>query len=246
MTDSTGDRITVVVPTYNEKDNLPELVGQLLALPLRGLRVLVVDDNSPDGTGDLADKLAVDSPEQIAVLHRTAKEGLGRAYIAGMTRALEDGAAIVIQIDADLSHPPSVIPAMVDKLRTSEAGVVIGSRYVPGGKTAEDWPWHRKALSVWANIYVNAILNLKVKDATAGFKAWQAATLRAISLDTIRSNGYSFQVEMNFRTARAGLTITEIPIVFSERAEGASKMTLKVQLESARTPWRLRFGKKAS
>lgn len=243
MTDSTGDRITIVLPTYNERDNLPELIDQLMALPLPGLRVLVVDDNSPDGTGELADKLAAAWQERIAVLHRVAKDGLGRAYIAGMTRALDDGATIVVQMDADLSHPPSAIPAMVGKLRTSGAGVVIGSRYVPGGKTAEDWPWHRKALSVWANIYVNAILNLKVKDATAGFKAWKASTLLAIDLGTIRSNGYSFQVEMNFRTVRAGMNIAEVPITFFERAEGVSKMSLKVQLESARTPWRLRFGR---
>jgi dolichol-phosphate mannosyltransferase len=162
-----------------------------------------------------------------------------------MTRALDDGATIIIQMDADLSHPPSVIPAMIDKLRTTEAGVVIGSRYVAGGKTAENWPWHRKALSVWANMYVNAILNLKVKDATAGFKAWKASTLRAMNLETIRSNGYSFQVEMNFRTARAGISITEIPITFSDRAQGVSKMSLKVQIESARTPWRLRLGRSA-
>jgi len=237
-----GDRITVVVPTYNEIGSLPALIDQLLALPLPGLQVLVVDDNSPDGTGELADKLAAESPERIAVFHRTAKDGLGRAYVTGITRALDDGAAIVIQMDADLSHPASAIPVMVETLRTSGAGVVLGSRYVPGGSTAEDWPWYRKALSIWANIYVNAILNLKVRDATAGFKAWRASTLRAINVETIASNGYSFQVEMNFRTVHAGLTIAEVPISFSERTEGVSKMSLRVQLESARTPWRLRFG----
>jgi dolichol-phosphate mannosyltransferase len=246
MNESIGDSVTVVVPTYNEKDNLPRLVDQLMALPLPQLRILVVDDNSPDGTGELADKLATDAPERIAVLHRVAKDGLGRAYVAGMTRALEEGASVVVQMDADLSHSPSVIPAMVEALRTTGAGVVIGSRYVAGGRTAEDWPWHRRALSVWANIYVNAILNLRVKDATAGFKAWRAETLRAIDLGTIRSNGYSFQVEMNFRTIRAGISIAEVPIRFSERAEGASKMNLRVQLESARTPWRLRLGRRVS
>jgi dolichol-phosphate mannosyltransferase len=145
------NRITVVVPTYNEINNLPDLVGQLMLLPLPGLRDLVVDDNSPDGTGELADKLAAESPERIAVLHRSTKAGLGRAYVADMKRALDEGADIVVQMDADLSHSPSVIPAMVEMLRTSGAGVVIGSRYVPGGKTAENWPWHRKALSLWAN-----------------------------------------------------------------------------------------------
>jgi dolichol-phosphate mannosyltransferase len=243
MTDSPADRITVVVPTYNEKDNLPNLVGQLLALPLPQLSVLVVDDNSPDGTGQLADELAAGHPGRLTVLHRSVKDGLGRAYVAGLSQALQDGAGIVVQMDADLSHSPSVIPLMVQTLRTGSAGAVIGSRYVTGGKTAADWPWHRKALSVFANVYVNAILHLNVKDATAGFKAWQASTLRAIDLGSIRSNGYSFQVEMNYRAIRAGITIAEVPISFSERAGGASKMTLKVQLESARTPWRLRFSR---
>lgn len=243
MTELSDDAITVVVPTYNEKDNLPELVGQLLALPLPTLRILVVDDNSPDGTGELADKLAAETPGRIEVLHRTAKDGLGRAYIAGMTQALNGGADIVIQMDADLSHPSAKIPEMVRMLQTTGAGVVLGSRYVAGGKTAEDWPWQRKALSAWANFYVNTILHLKVKDATAGFKAWKAATLKAIDLETIRSNGYSFQVEMNWRTVRAGFRMSEVPITFKERAEGVSKMSLKVQLESARTPWRLRFGR---
>lgn len=243
MTDSTGGRITVVVPTYNEKDNLPKLVDQLLALPLDGLRILVVDDNSPDGTGEVADKMAAETPEYVDVLHRTVKDGLGRAYITGMTRALEDGADIVVQMDADLSHPSSVIPLMIETLRTTDAGVVLGSRYVAGGAVAAEWPWHRRALSAWANFYVNAILRLHVRDATAGFKAWHAATLRAIDLETIRSNGYSFQVEMNYRAVRAGKSIAEVPITFSERAEGVSKMSLKVQLESALTPWRLVFGR---
>jgi dolichol-phosphate mannosyltransferase len=243
MTESTGGHITVVVPTYNEKDNLPKLVDQLLALPLAGLRILVVDDNSPDGTGEVADKMAAETPDHVAVLHRTVKDGLGRAYITGMTRALEDGADVVIQMDADLSHPSSVIPLMVETLRTTDAGVVLGSRYVTGGQVAAEWPWHRRALSAWANFYVNAILRLRVRDATAGFKAWHAATLRKIDLETIRSNGYSFQVEMNYRAVRAGYAIAEVPIVFSERAEGVSKMSLKVQLESAMTPWRLKFGR---
>jgi dolichol-phosphate mannosyltransferase len=243
MTDFPGGGIVVVVPTYNERDNLPELIDRLLGLPLAELRVLVVDDNSPDGTGELADKMAVDSPERVAVCHRNVKDGLGRAYIAGMTRALDDGAAVVVQMDADLSHPPDAIPRMVDELARSGAGAVLGSRYVPGGRTADDWPWYRKALSLWANAYVNAILGLRVRDATAGFKAWQADALRDIDLASIRSNGYSFQVEMNFRAVRAGWRISEVPITFSERAGGQSKMSLRVQLESARTPWRLRFSR---
>jgi dolichol-phosphate mannosyltransferase len=243
MTDPADGQITVVVPTYNERANLRELIRALLALPLPDLRVLVVDDSSPDGTGDLADELALDSAGRMAVLHRTAKDGLGRAYVAGLTKAMDDGADVIVQMDADLSHCPQVIPVMVSELRASAAGVVIGSRYVPGGKTAPDWPWHRKALSVWANFYVNAILHLGVRDATAGFKAWRSSTLRAIDLPSIRSNGYSFQVEMNFRTTRAGIGIAEVPISFSDRAQGTSKMSLRVQLESAQTPWRLRLGR---
>lgn len=236
-------RVTVVVPTYNERDNLPVAVERLTALPVPDLHVLVVDDNSPDGTGEVAEKLAADLPTVVSVLHRTEKDGLGRAYIAGITRALEEGADVVIQMDADLSHPAEVIPAMLDELNRPGTGVVLGSRYVPGGSTAAEWKWYRKALSTWANFYVNAILRLGIKDATAGFKAWEADTLRAIEVGTIRSNGYSFQVEMNYRAKKQGIGIAEVPIRFEERTLGASKMSLKVQLESALMPWKLLLGR---
>ncbi len=236
-------KVTVVVPTYNERDNLPVAVDRLTALAIADLHILVVDDNSPDGTGELADKLAAERPENLGVLHRTEKDGLGRAYIAGITRALDEGADVVIQMDADLSHPADVVPAMLEKLETSGAGVVLGSRYVPGGSTASEWKWYRKALSAWANFYVNAILRMGVKDATAGFKAWKADTLRAIDVASICSNGYSFQVEMNYRTIKRGMSIAEVPIRFEERTKGASKMSLKVQLESAAMPWKLLFGR---
>ncbi len=243
-TERVAPKTTVVVPTYNERENLPKLVELLAGLKVEGLGVLVVDDNSPDGTGDIADKLAIDGPLDISVLHRTEKNGLGRAYVAGMTRALDEGADIVIQMDADLSHPTEVIPAMIDKLNTTDAAVVLGSRYVPGGAVAADWPWHRKALSAWANFYVNTILRLGVKDATAGFKAWHARTLRTIDVASVESNGYAFQVEMNYRTVKHGLTLAEVPITFEERSEGESKMSLSVQLESALVPWKLLLGKK--
>ncbi|GAA0248286.1 polyprenol monophosphomannose synthase [Saccharothrix mutabilis subsp. mutabilis] len=236
-------RTTVVVPTYNERDNLPVLVDLLADLGVPGLRVLVVDDNSPDGTGDVADKLALEGPLPLSVLHRTEKDGLGRAYVAGILKALDDGADLVVQMDADLSHPASAIPTMIEQLRTSEAAVVIGSRYVPGGSVSGEWKWHRKALSLWANVYVNAILRLRVKDATAGFKCWRAATLRKIDVGSIRSNGYAFQVEMNHRVVKRGMRIAEVPIRFEERAEGASKMSFGVQLESAVMPWQLLFKK---
>ena len=232
-------RVVVVSPTYNERDNLPVLAGRLAALDIPNLSLLVVDDNSPDGTGEVADKLAAESPDQVAVLHRIEKDGLGRAYVAGITRALADGADIVIQMDADLSHPTAVIPEMLRLLQTTDAGVVIGSRYVSGGSAAGEWAWHRRLLSAWANLYVNTILQLHVKDATAGFKAWRADTLRRIEVSSIRSNGYAFQVEMNYRTVRSGIKIAETPIRFEERNEGSSKMTFGVQLESALMPWRL-------
>jgi dolichol-phosphate mannosyltransferase len=241
-------RTVVVVPTYNERENLPVLVEQILNLIASGalvdVHVLVVDDNSPDGTGDIAQKLAVEFRGVVSVLHHTKKDGLGRAYVEGMTRALDEGAEVVVQMDADLSHPVSVLPVMLEMLRSGAADVVVGSRYVPGGSTATDWPWHRKALSTWANLYVNAILRLHVRDATAGFKAWRAAALRAIDLGSVRSDGYSFQVELVYRAVQRGLTIREVPIRFEERVAGASKMSLRVQLESAAMPWKLRFGKR--
>ncbi|MEU9853519.1 polyprenol monophosphomannose synthase [Streptomyces sp. NPDC047974] len=238
-------KTVVVVPTYNERDNLPVLAALLAELPVPDLRLLVVDDGSPDGTGEIADKLAADSPETVGVLHRAVKDGLGRAYVAGMTRALEEGADVVVQMDADLSHPVSAIPVMLDTLLTGNAGAVIGSRYVAGGTTAADWPRSRRALSAWANAYVNAILRLRLMDATAGFKAWRAEALRAIDLDSVRSNGYAFQFEMNHRATLRGFSLREIPIRFEERGQGASKMTLAIQLESALAPWKLRFDRES-
>lgn len=241
MNDSQAPAITVVVPTYNERDNLPTLIGLLGELQIPGLRVLVVDDDSPDGTGEIADKLAAEAPVPVSVLHRTTKDGLGRAYVAGMSRALAEGSDIVVQMDADLSHPCETIPAMIHELTTTDAAVVLGSRYVAGGAVAGDWPWHRKALSAWANFYVDTILRLRVSDATAGFKAWHADTLRAIDVESVQSNGYAFQVEMNYRTVRLGMRIAEAPIRFEQRSGGVSKMSLGVQLESALIPWKLRF-----
>jgi dolichol-phosphate mannosyltransferase len=240
---SADPEITVVVPTYNERDNLPKLVEMLAALQIPTMRVLVVDDDSPDGTGEVADRLAIHAPIRVGVLHRTSKDGLGRAYVAGMTRALAEGAHIVIQMDADLSHPCAAIPGMLRTLTDTDAAVVLGSRYVAGGAVAGDWPWHRKALSAWANFYVNTILRLGVRDATAGFKAWHADTLRAIDVASVHSNGYAFQVEMNHRAVQRGMKIAEVPIRFDERSHGESKMSLSVQIESALVPWKLLLGK---
>ncbi|MFH8606852.1 polyprenol monophosphomannose synthase [Streptomyces sp. NPDC018029] len=246
--DAASPKVVVVVPTYDERENLPRLVGLLKELELPNLHVLVVDDNSPDGTGDVADGIAAESAGTVTVLHRTEKDGLGRAYVAGMTRALADGADVVVQMDADLSHPARALPLMVRTLLAGgdDLAVVLGSRYVAGGALATEWAWHRKALSAWANFYVNAVLRLGVKDATAGFKAWRATALAAIDLPSVRSNGYSFQVETNYRAIRRGLRIVEVPITFEERASGESKLSLRVQAESAITPWKLRFGRRGA
>lgn len=239
-----SSRVAVVVPTYNEAENLPVLVDQVMALSLPELRMVIVDDSSPDGTGDIADKLAAEyggeGAGRITVVHRTAKDGLGRAYVAGMTRALDDGAEFVAQMDADLSHPPAYLPQLLGTLLSTNAGVVIGSRYVPGGSLSENWGLRRRLLSGWANAYVKAILAMPVRDVTAGFKLWRREALESLDLASIHSTGYSFQVEMHFRAFRRGQKMMEIPIHFEDRQEGDSKMDLAVQLESALRPFQLR------
>ena len=233
--------VTVVLPTYNEATNLPVVVAAIIALPLPGLRILVADDNSPDGTGDIADQLADRyGTARMTVAHRPAKQGLGRAYVDGMTRALEAGADFVAQMDSDLSHSPEYLPQMLGTLLAADADVVIGSRYVAGASLAEEWSWHRKMLSGFANMYVRTLLRLGIRDVTAGFKLWRSSALNTIEITTIQSNGYSFQVEMNHRAVKCGLKIVELPIHFTERREGQSKMSLRVQLESALLPLLLR------
>ncbi|MFL1378600.1 MULTISPECIES: polyprenol monophosphomannose synthase [unclassified Nocardiopsis] len=232
--------LTVVVPTYEEAENLPVLVRRLMSLDLPGLRVVVVDDNSPDGTGEVADKLALEFPGRVSVVHRTVKDGLGRAYVAGMTRALEDGAEYVAQMDADLSHPVGYVPQLLGTLLATNAGVVIGSRYVPGGSLSEQWGLSRRLLSGWANTYVKTVLAIPVRDVTAGFKVWRATALEVLDLPGIESTGYAFQVEMHYRAFRRGQKIVEIPIHFEERAVGQSKLDGAVALEAALRPLRLR------
>ncbi|MGH3897028.1 MAG: polyprenol monophosphomannose synthase [Pseudonocardiaceae bacterium] len=242
--------VTVVVPTYNEADNLPTLVDALLALPLEGLRVLVVDDDSPDGTGKLADELA-QTHERVSVLHRTMKDGLGRAYVEGFTAALNgytdqfpgapDEPEWIVQMDADGSHPVDAIPRLLRTALRTGADLVIGSRYVPGGSIDSAWGIHRKYLSGFGNWYANRVLGLTIQDATAGFKLWSAHELRSLDLVRVRSNGYAFQVEMNFLARRRGCRIMEIPIHFTDRAVGQSKMDFRVKVESALRPWRLRW-----
>lgn len=233
--------VTVVLPTYNEAANLPVIAAALFALPLPRLRILVADDNSPDGTGDIADQLAdrYGAPK-MTVVHRPAKQGLGRAYVDGMTRALQAGAEFVAQMDSDLSHAPDYLPGMLGTMLATNADVVIGSRYVAGASLAQEWAWYRKALSGFANIYVRMLLRLEMRDVTAGFKLWRGPALTALDIGSTQSNGYSFQVEMNYRAVQRGLKIVELPIRFSERRAGQSKMSLRVQFESALMPFRLR------
>lgn len=229
MSTAQQDVAFAVVPTYNERDSLPVVVDRLLALPALDLHVLVVDDGSPDGTGELADRLARASHGRVHVLHRQVKDGLGRAYVAGMTHALAEGASVVIQMDADLSHPVDAIPIMLAALDTEPADVIVGSRYVPGGSTAAEWPRRRRALSRTANAYVDRVLRLGVHDVTSGFKAWRAQSLKAMDLSSLHAQGYAFQIEMAYRCSRAGLVVLELPIHFSDRTHGRSKMTLGVQ-----------------
>jgi dolichol-phosphate mannosyltransferase len=233
-------RIMVVIPTYNEADNLPTMVGELLALDLPGLEILIVDDNSPDGTGKIAEDLVKRHPGRIHVIHRLGKLGLGTAYISGFTYALEHGADLIIQMDADFSHSPSYIPKLVEA--AEESDVVVGSRYVSGGSLDERWSWWRYFLSWWANsVYTRLILGVKVKDATAGFKCWRKATLEGIGLERVRSNGYVFQVEMAYLTEKLGYRFVELPIYFEDRRIGRSKMTVPVKIEAALRTWQIRW-----
>jgi dolichol-phosphate mannosyltransferase len=233
-------KIMVVVPTYNEADNLPTMVGELLALELPQVEILIVDDNSPDGTGEIADNLVKRHPGRMHVMHRAGKLGLGTAYVSGFTYAIERGADLVIQMDADFSHSPSYILQLVEAIRDFD--VVVGSRYVSGGSLDERWSWWRYALSWWANsVYTRLILGVRVKDATAGFKCWRRATLEGIGLERVRSNGYVFQVEMAYLTEKLGYRFLEIPIHFEDRRIGHSKMTVPVKIEAALRTFQIRW-----
>ena len=224
----------VLLPTFNERDNLPAVAGLLLALPY--VRVLVIDDDSPDGTGLVADALAAGSGGRLSVLHRTGPRGLGRSYLDGMRAALATDADVVLQMDADLSHDPKYVPELIAASRTHD--IVIGSRYL-NGVSVVNWPLRRLMLSTFANWYVRTVTGMAVRDCTAGFRCWRRGALTVLPLDGIVSNGYSFQVETLFLALEAGCTVTEVPIIFVERRMGASKISGAVIRESIFTPWRM-------
>jgi len=226
----------VVIPTYNERQMLPEITRAVLALPGRW-RVLVVDDSSPDGTGELADEIARANP-RLTVLHRARKEGLGPAYVAGFREALSrPDVDFVHEMDADLSHDPADLPRLLEA--ANEADLVIGSRYVPQGRT-EGWGLRRRLLSRWGNEYVRVVLGLAVRDLTAGFRCWRRHLLEAVDLDAVRTRGYGFQIEMTWRAIRAGGRVVEVPICFTERRAGRSKMSGSIAAEALVLPWELR------
>ena len=237
---TTALRPLVVVPTYNERENLEPLLGALLAI--ERLRVLVVDDQSPDGTGDLADAAARANPGRVSVLHRSGPRGLGRSYIDGMRYALAGDADVICQMDADFSHLPGDLPRLI--AATAEADLAIGSRYVPGGRV-ENWPRRRLWLSGFANLYVRAITRLGPRDVTSGFRAWRRDTLAHIPLAELDVDGYAFQVAMTWHASRAGRRIVEVPITFVERREGQSKLSTGVIAESIVLPWKLVLARKS-
>jgi dolichol-phosphate mannosyltransferase len=229
-----GPTALVVVPTYNERENLPVLVAALLAHP--NVSVLVVDDDSPDGTAAVAHELASHNPGRVRLLHRRANRGLGRSYVDGLKVAIAEPVDLICQMDADLSHDPAELPRLL--AAAASADVVIGSRYVPGGRIV-NWPVRRRLLSRFANMYVRTVTRLSARDCTSGYRCWRREALVGMPLDRFISDGYSFLIEMLYVAARRGCRVAEVPITFLERRVGESKLSRAVMLESAVTPWRL-------
>lgn len=229
----------VVVPTYNESENLPGLVAELFGLGIERTEILVVDDNSPDGTGEIADQLAAQSEGRVHVIHRPGKMGLGTAYKVGFKYALEHGADYIVQMDSDFSHSPSYIPRMLDAVK--QCDVVIGSRYIPGGGVDANWSISRRFLSWWGSTYSRLVLGLRVHDATGGFKCFRREALAGLDLDRIQSQGYAFQIEMTYACQKKGYCITEVPIIFPDRVKGKSKMSANIALEAALRVWQIKW-----
>ena len=230
-------RVLVIIPTYNERENIQSLGEAVLAQDER-IDLLIVDDGSPDGTGDLVDAMAAES-SRVRVIHRAAKQGLGTAYVAGFGYALAHGYDRVVEMDADYSHRPEDLPQLI--AAADDADVVVGSRNVPGGR-AEDWSWLRHFVSKGGSIYARLLLGIPVKDCTSGFKCFRSAAIALLDLPALRSNGYAFQVEVNHACATAGLRFAEVPIVFPDRVRGQSKMSWRIAVEAAWLVLRLRLG----
>ncbi len=228
----------VVIPTYNEKENIQKLVYAILKLPLPFL-IIIVDDNSPDGTGKIADELHNENPDRVHVIHRQGKMGLGRAYISGFKYALELGADYIFEMDADFSHSPEKLPIFLEAI--NDCDIVIGSRYIKGISVI-NWPLRRLFLSVIASYYVRFITGMQIQDTTTGFKCFKRKVLESINLDAVDSDGYSFQIEMNFRALKKGFKIKEIPIIFVDRHVGTSKMSRSIMIEAIIMVWKLKFG----
>lgn len=226
---SVAAETVIIVPTYNERDNLPQLVKRLMAQPVE-LDVLVVDDNSPDGTGQVADEIAAANPH-VHVLHRQEKNGLGRAYIAGFEWALARDYEFIFEMDADFSHNPADVPAFLQAAKTESADLVLGSRYANGIRVI-NWPLNRLLLSIFAGKYVRVITGMRISDPTGGFKCFRRRALQAIDLPTVTSNGYSFQIELTHRVWRRGMRISEVPIIFTDRFQGTSKMSKEIVREA--------------
>lgn len=232
-----SERVLVIIPTYNEAENLPRIVPRVLEQDER-IDVLVVDDASPDGTGALADALAEESP-RVSVLHRPGKEGLGRAYLAGFRHGLGEGYDILFEMDADFSHPPDALPRLLALF--DRADVVIGSRYVEGRVTVANWPMSRLLISYFGSIYARTITRMPVRDGTGGYNGWKRGVLEKVDLDRVQSNGYAFQIELKYRAWRAGFTLVESPILFTERDTGSSKMSKRIVREAVWRVWWLRI-----
>jgi dolichol-phosphate mannosyltransferase len=235
-------KIFVVSPTYNERENLPRLAAGLFGLDMPGLELLVVDDNSPDGTADVAEELRAQYDEKVHVLRRKGPRGFAASYFDGFRLAAKMGADLIIQMDADLSHMPKHLAEMVDMLNRGQYDVVIGSRYIAGGGVDVDWPWHRKFLSGFANqVYTSTILGTHIHDMTSGFRVWRTETLLDLDIDRVQSNGYVFGVEMVYAAYRLGYRIGESPIYFPDRQYGNSKMSSSIALEAAMRVWQILF-----
>ena len=223
-------KVAVVVPTYNEAETLPALIAKVIEQNIFGLGFVIVDDRSPDGTGEIADRLADDFQGVFRVIHREGKQGLGTAYMAGFQAALDAGAECIVEMDADLSHPPEVISGLLSELE--KADVAVASRYTSGGGVDPSWSWGRRQISYWGNVGIRLILGLKVKDATAGFKGFRRNSLESIGIERLRLSGFGFQAEVAYRCQKAGMNVVEHPYVFMDRTMGSSKMSFGIVVEA--------------